>query len=123
MSEAQAERVHRLGYRKGAYKVGEVCALTGLESHVLRYWENELPMLRPRKSRGGQRLYSPEDVDLIVRIKTLLYDEGYTIAGTARRLELEARDQLHAEDARSALEEARTELRSILTMLEANETL
>jgi len=47
------------GHRKRLYKVGEVCRLTGLEGHVLRYWEGELPMLRPRKSRGGQRLYSP----------------------------------------------------------------
>ncbi len=123
MTEAGLERAPRLGYRKGFYKVGEVCAMTELESHVLRYWENELPMLRPRKSRGGQRLYSPEDIELIIRIKSLLYDEGYTIAGTARRLELEVRDAGPTNEARAALDQARAELRSILTMLEANETL
>ena len=76
------------GHRKRLYKVGEVCRLTGLEGHVLRYWEGELPMLRPRKSRGGQRLYSPEDLELVIRIKSLLHEQGYTMAVALRQLQL-----------------------------------
>ncbi len=108
-------------YRKGYYRVGEVCALTGLESHVLRYWENEFPMLRPRKSRGGQRLYRPQEIELILRIRALLHEEGYTIAGARRRLAQDsepARRELHA-----ALAEARHEIRSILTLMQADDTL
>ena len=72
------------GYRKGFYRMGEVCSLTDLESHVLRYWEHEFPQLRPRKSGGGQRMYRPDDIELILRIRDLLHQEGYTIAGARR---------------------------------------
>jgi DNA-binding transcriptional MerR regulator len=68
------------------YKIGEVSAITGLESYVLRYWETEFPILHPRKSRGGQRVYLKKDVETILRIKEMLYDEGYTIAGARKVL-------------------------------------
>jgi DNA-binding transcriptional MerR regulator len=70
---------------KGLYRIGEVSRLTSLKPFVLRYWETEFPMLQPVKSESGHRLYRQEDVDLVLRIKRLLYDEGFTIAG-ARRL-------------------------------------
>ena len=69
------------------YKIGEVCDITGTEPYVLRYWEAEFPFLAPPKNRSGQRIYKQADIDLILRIKELLYREGYTIAGARRKLE------------------------------------
>lgn len=71
------------------YKIGDVCAMTDTQPYVLRFWESEFPQLAPRKSRSGQRLYEKEDVDLVLRIKRLLYEEEYTIAGARKRLEEE----------------------------------
>jgi DNA-binding transcriptional MerR regulator len=68
------------------YRIGEVARLTELKPFVLRYWETEFPMLEPVKSSSGHRMYRQEDVDLVFRIKRLLYDEGYTIAGARRHL-------------------------------------
>jgi DNA-binding transcriptional MerR regulator len=68
------------------YRIGEVSRLTALKPFVLRYWETEFPMLEPVKSASGHRLYRQEDVDLVLKIKRLLYDEGYTIAGARRHL-------------------------------------
>lgn len=122
MGEPSKDR--SLGYRKRFYKVGEVCALTGLESHVLRYWEAEFPGLRPRKSRGGQRLYSPPDIELLLQIKDLLYTQGYTIAGARRRLQAVDDESLAApEELIDVVDQVRIEIRAILTMLEANDTL
>ena len=71
------------------YKIGEVSRLTKVESYVLRYWETEFPFLRPRKNKSGQRVYVRKDLDLILRIKGLLYDQKYTIEGVRLRLESE----------------------------------
>src|ERR1700746_3457676 len=68
------------------YKIGEVSRLTELKPFVLRYWETEFPMLEPVKSPSGHRLYRQEDVELVLRIKRLLYDEGFTIAAARRHL-------------------------------------
>jgi DNA-binding transcriptional MerR regulator len=68
------------------YRIGEVSRLADLKPFVLRYWESEFPMLEPVKSEGGRRLYRQQDVDMVFRIKRLLYDEGFTIAGARRRL-------------------------------------
>ena len=67
------------------YKIGEVSRLAQVEPYILRYWENEFPALSPKKSRGGQRVYRQKDLDLVLSIKKMLYEEGYTIAG-ARKL-------------------------------------
>jgi DNA-binding transcriptional MerR regulator len=107
------------GYQKRFYKMGEVCELTELESHVLRYWETEIPQLSPTKSRGGQRLYRPEEIEMILRIKHLVQDRGFTIAGARRQLASANRSPQVLE----VLDEARLEIDAILTMLEANETL
>jgi DNA-binding transcriptional MerR regulator len=69
------------------YKIGEVCKLADLQPYVLRYWETEFPSLAPGKSGGGQRLYTRREVDVILRIKDLLYKEGFTIAGAKKKLE------------------------------------
>ena len=68
------------------YRIGEVSRLTELKPFVLRYWESEFPMLEPIKTPNGHRMYRQEDVDLVFKIKRLLYDEGFTIAGARRHL-------------------------------------
>jgi len=67
------------------FKIGEVAELTGVKPHVLRYWEAEVASIRPGKNRHQQRLYCRRDIELILRLKELLYTQGYTIAG-ARKL-------------------------------------
>lgn len=71
------------------YKIGEACKILGIQPYVLRYWETEFPALTPSKSRSGQRVYSEKELEIIRRIKELLYDEGYTIAGAKKKLEVE----------------------------------
>src|SRR5260370_39273956 len=71
---------------KKLYRIGEVSRLADLKPCVLRYWETEFPMLQPVKSSSGHRLYRQDDVDMVFRIKRLLYDEGYTIAAARRFL-------------------------------------
>ena len=73
------------------FKIGEVCELAGVQAHVLRYWESEFPTLAPQKNRAGQRVYRKRDVEMALRIKELLYDDQYTIAGAKKRLALEMR--------------------------------
>lgn len=73
------------------FKIGEVCEITGVQAHVLRYWESEFPMLAPQKNRAGQRTYRKRDVEMALRIKELLYDDQYTIAGAIKRLAAELR--------------------------------
>jgi DNA-binding transcriptional MerR regulator len=76
----------RLFPEKLFYKIGEVSRIVGVESYVLRYWETEFPFLSPRKSKSGQRVYTKKDVDLILQVKKLLYEEKYTIDGVRRKL-------------------------------------
>jgi DNA-binding transcriptional MerR regulator len=71
------------------YKIGEACRALGIQPYVLRYWETEFPALTPSKSRSGQRVYSEKELEVIRRIKELLYEEGYTIAGAKKKLEAE----------------------------------
>ena len=71
---------------KEVYRIGDVSKITALKPFVLRYWETEFPMLEPEKRANGRRFYSEEDVELIRKIKRLLYDEGFTIAGARRHL-------------------------------------
>ncbi len=73
------------------FKIGEVCELSGVQAHVLRYWESEFPMLAPQKNRAGQRTYRKRDVEMALRIKELLYDDQYTIAGAKKKLATELR--------------------------------
>ena len=68
------------------YRIGEVAHIVGVEPHVLRYWETEFRTIRPQKSRKGQRIYSRRDVEKLLRVKDLLYVQGFTIAGARRRL-------------------------------------
>ena len=67
------------------YKIGEVGKITGVEPYVLRYWETEFHFLRPRKNKAGQRAYVKKDLELIMQIKKMLYQERYTIEGVRKR--------------------------------------
>ena len=89
---------------KTYFKIGEVVRITGLEAHVLRYWETEFQHISPEKSRSGQRLYRREHIERILEVKELLYRQKFTIAGARRRL-------LHRYD-RDAAEIEADELRS-----------
>src|SRR5436305_12439625 len=103
------------------YKIGEVCKMAEVQPYVLRYWETEFPPLAPNKSGGGQRLYSQRDLDIILRIKQLLYSEGFTIAGAKKKLEGELAQPMEsrpAPDLTKALLSVRKELTEILQMLE-----
>jgi DNA-binding transcriptional MerR regulator len=71
---------------KRYFAIGEVSELCAVKPHVLRYWEQEFPQLRPVKRRGNRRYYQPEDVQMVRRIRSLLYDQGFTIGGARQRL-------------------------------------
>jgi len=73
------------------FKIGEVCDITGVQAHVLRYWESEFPMLAPQKNRAGQRTYRKRDVEMVLRIKELLYEDQNTIAGAKKKLQNDMR--------------------------------
>lgn len=75
--------------KKLFYRIGEACKQLDIQPYVLRYWETEFPVLNPKKSKAGQRVYSEEELGLIRRIKELLYEEGYTIAGAKKKLDAE----------------------------------
>ena len=75
------------------YRIGEVSRLAELKPFVLRYWETEFPMLEPVKSPSGHRMYRQEDVDMVLKIKRLLYDEGFTIAGARVQLREENKSE------------------------------
>src|ERR671938_1513465 len=68
------------------FKIGEVCELIKVQPHVLRYWETEFPMLAPQKNRAAQRVYRRKDVEMVMRIRDLLYEEKFTIAGAKKKL-------------------------------------
>jgi DNA-binding transcriptional MerR regulator len=72
--------------KKTYYSISEVCSQTGLEPHVLRYWETEFSQLRPKKNRAGNRAYREKDIELIAHIKNLLYEQQFTIPGAKKKL-------------------------------------
>jgi DNA-binding transcriptional MerR regulator len=92
------------------YSIGEVGELLDLEAHVLRYWESEFEALSPRKNRAGRRVYTDDDIEMVRRIKTLLREEKYTIAGARQVL---ARER-NREKASRRLEDELREMRSFL---------
>lgn len=122
---------------KNLYRIGEVSRITDTKPFVLRYWETEFPMLQPVKSPSGHRLYRRKDVDTVLLIKRLLYDEGFTIAGARRHLrdanespaeaastggEPKRKPALESEPptniSRKVLLDLRDSLRALLTLLE-----
>ena len=116
--------------KKLYYKIREVCDILGVEAHVLRFWETEFPALSPPKSKTGQRTYRPKDIELLLRIKKLLYEEGFTIAGARKRLssggdvpeilDEAAAEQMPVQTAApesDGLRKVKIELENILTLL------
>jgi DNA-binding transcriptional MerR regulator len=99
------------------FKIGEVCEIVGVQAHVLRYWETEFPMLSPQKNRSGQRSYRRRDVEISLRIKQLLYDEMFTIAGARKKLQSEMREapKLKIVHPEPSQEETRTQTPSLFT--------
>ena len=81
------------------FKIGEVCELIKVQPHVLRYWETEFPMLAPEKNRAGQRVYRRKDVEMVLRIRDLLYEEKFTIAGAKKKLQDEMRSSSRSRQA------------------------
>ena len=102
------------------YRIGEVEETTGVPAYVLRYWESEFKLLRPKKNPAGQRVYRQRDVDLVRRIKTLLYDERLTLEGAKKRLLSESRrgaEQLELGIREIAFAETLRRIRDRLTTL------
>ena len=106
------------------YKIGEVSRITGVKPHVLRYWESEFKEIRPYKSRSLQRLYRKRDIELILRIKRLLYEDMFTISGAKRKIRDSADKprqmelQFNEEAYKKILAEIKRELRGITHSLE-----
>ena len=75
-----------ISYERLYYRIGEVSRITGLKPHVLRYWESEFKVIKPHKGGSLQRLYRRKDLDLILKIKKLLYEDGFTIAGAKKKI-------------------------------------
>jgi DNA-binding transcriptional MerR regulator len=97
------------------FKIGEVCELAGVEPFVLRYWETEFPSLAPQKGKTGHRVYRKRDVEMVLKIRSLLYDRGFTIAGARRQL---AKGQpVEGPERDRVLAQIRDDLRDILTLL------
>ncbi len=112
------------------FRIGDVAEVTGVEAYVLRYWETEFPALKPKKTSNGQRQYRRKDVELVLEIKRLLYDDGYTIAGARKAMRSNkkkkrepprkrAQSSLFGDPAPSgeALKTVKKELREILALL------
>jgi DNA-binding transcriptional MerR regulator len=105
------------------FRIGEVCDLIKVQPHVLRYWETEFPMLAPQKNRAGQRVYRRKDVEMVLRIRDLLYEEKFTIAGAKKRL----LDEMRGGSARPRLgeevsAEEKTDPPSVTTASTANQS-
>lgn len=103
--------------------ISEVSELVGVKAHVLRYWESQFSMLRPKKNRAGNRMYRQEEIKLLLRIKELLYARRFTIAGARRRLLDDRKETPQTEigftdaDRKLALHEVKEELQRILQRL------
>ena len=109
----------RLG-TKVFYKIGEVSAITKLPAYVLRFWESEFPFLKPTKSRGNQRVYVQRDIETVLEIKRMLYDEGFTIAGVKRFWSRRDRVRGRRVRPRDVVERLKGELQAILKLIESH---
>ena len=100
------------------FKIGEVAEIAGVEPYVLRFWESEFPTLAPKKSASGHRVYRRKDVEIVLRIKELLWEKRYTIEGAKQRLNPRRSNVPIEETTEETLDEVRGELEDILTMLD-----
>ena len=107
------------------FKIGEVADVAGVRTSVLRFWETEFPFLKPMKSSSGQRLYSKYEVELVLQVKHLLYDEKFTIEGVKKRITARGKliktedlvDSVAAADYSEVLKAVRTELKVLRDLL------
>jgi DNA-binding transcriptional MerR regulator len=101
------------------YSISEVSEMIGVKAHVLRYWETQFKMLRPKKGRGGARMYRKRDVEILFEVKQLLYENRFTIAGARRKLldDRQAREQIELTFARTDREEMLRALRKDMEAL------
>ncbi|MFH1760933.1 MAG: MerR family transcriptional regulator [bacterium] len=119
--------------KKIYYSISEVCQKTGLEQHVLRYWETEFSQLKPKKNRAGNRAYKIKEIKIIEYIKYLLYEEQYTIQGAKKKMaslkelnmpdwpQLKVNEQKEKlEKKNSQLEEVKNELKSLLSIIKSS---
>lgn len=90
--------------KKEYYSIGDVCDLTGLKPHVLRYWETQFDVLHPNKNRAGNRVYRPKEVELVMLVKHLLYEQKFTIEGARQKLREMRRGGALKEARRAVLE-------------------
>ena len=109
------------------FSIGEVCSLTDLKPHVLRYWESQFRFLNPAKNRSGNRVYQRREIELIMLVKHLLYTEKYTIEGARQRIEQYRRTGELKPEARQAMaletvRDLRAELMDILKILNGDRT-
>ena len=107
------------------FKIGEVKKITGVEAHVLRYWESEFKIIRPQRASSKQRLYRKVDVENILTTKKLLYEDGYTVPGARKLLTTKKSEKKNKEEtkipggrARSMLAELKSDLQQLQDMLE-----
>jgi DNA-binding transcriptional MerR regulator len=97
------------------FKISEVCEIVGVEPYVLRFWETEFPNFAPQKSKAGHRVYKRKDIENVLRIKELLYDRGFTIAGARRQL---SKARVSKAERDQVLSRVRKGLQDILTLLQ-----
>jgi DNA-binding transcriptional MerR regulator len=97
-----------------SYSIGDVEKLTGIKSHVLRYWEKEVPLLQPQKNNFGHRIYSSRDIRIVMRLKHLLYDRHFTIQGAQEEL---IRELAEHQDLRAFIDEIRSDLIELYFMV------
>jgi DNA-binding transcriptional MerR regulator len=108
----------RLG-SKVFYKIGEVSDITKLPAYVLRFWESEFSFLKPKKSRGNQRLYVQRDIETVLEIKRMLYDEGHTLAGVKRYWARRGRASAKQGTRKDLTQRMRGDLQAILRMIDS----
>lgn len=97
------------------YKIGEVSEIAKVESYVLRYWESEFPFLKPRKNKAGQRVYTRKNLELVLQIKNLLYQEKYTIAGVKKKFSEDSKEKNYVSI--DTIERVKKRLKEILKIL------
>lgn len=107
---------------KEYFRIGEVAEIAGVEPYVLRFWESEFARLRPSKTRTSQRVYSRRDVSVVLRIRDLLYEEGYTISGARRQLGRTAEPAQVPARTRATMDRVRKEAEDLLRLVDASAT-
>jgi DNA-binding transcriptional MerR regulator len=126
-NQQQVSDLARVLETKPFFKIGEVAKLLGVRPHVIRYWESEFPSLRPKKNPSGQRIYAKADIEAIVEIKNLLYNERYTISGAKQMLarqgesglaDFSEREAIHVQ----AVASLKEQIYALLTLLEQRPT-